>query len=158
MRFLVTRPIRHAGLFQAVHAEEFVRHLRSIRVSPNGHANTVKRPLLDKGIRYILETCHALFGFAAKRRHLSPYAENPFGVLEIDRIPVETARTIVLMGADQERQFLEACDDWQLLIFATLLFTSLRPGELCHLLLPDDIDLDAGLLRVRSKARLGWQT
>ena len=38
VRFLATRPIRHAGLFQAGHAEEFVRHLRSIRVSPNGHS------------------------------------------------------------------------------------------------------------------------
>jgi integrase len=35
--------------------------------------------------------------------------------------------------------------------------TGLRPGELVHLLLPDDLDLGAGWLRVRNKPRLGWQ-
>src|SRR5262249_30895910 len=30
-------------------------------------------------------------------------------------------------------------------------------GELTHLLLPDDLDLDAGILFVRNKPRLGWQ-
>jgi integrase len=42
-------------------------------------------------------------------------------------------------------------------VFATLLFTGLRPGELCHLLLPDDLDLDRQVLHVRNKPRLGWQ-
>ena len=157
LRFLVTRPVRHAAIFQTAHAEEFVSYLRSIRVSPNGHANTVKRPLMDKGIRYILESCHALFNYAAKRRHLTPYSENPFAVLDIDRMPVETSRAIVLMTAAQERQFLEACDDWQFPLFATLMFTGLRPGEACHLLVTDDLDLDAGVLRVRNKPKLGWQ-
>jgi integrase len=157
LRFLELRPARHAAVFNLGHAEEFVRHLRSLRVSPNGHPNTPKRPLMDKGVRFVLECCRALFNHAAKRRHLSPYAENPFRVLEIDRMPVETARPVELLSPDQERQFIEACDDWQFPVFATLLLTGLRPGELCHLLLPDDLDLDDGLLRVRNKPRLGWQ-
>ena len=37
------------------------------------------------------------------------------------------------------------------------MLTGLRPGELCHLLLPQDLDLDARWLRVRNKPRLGWQ-
>jgi integrase len=45
------------------HAELFVRYLRSLRVSPNGHPNSQKRPLLDNGVRYILETCRSLFAF-----------------------------------------------------------------------------------------------
>lgn len=45
--------------------------------------NTAKRHLLDKGLCYILECCRTLFQFAAKRRHLPPYAENPFSALEI---------------------------------------------------------------------------
>jgi integrase len=52
---------------------------------------------------------------------------------------------------------MEACDDWQFPLFLTLLLTGLRPGELTHLLLPHDLDLDAQLLRVRNKSRLGWQ-
>jgi len=37
------------------------------------------------------------------------------------------------------------------------MLTGLRPGELTHLLLPDDLDLNAGMLYVRNKLRLGWQ-
>ena len=157
LRFLDARPVRHAAHFHSSHAEEFVRYLRGLRVSPNGHPHTARRPLLDKGLRYILECCRAVFNYAARRRHLSPYAENPFAALEIERIPIEHARPIALFTAEQERAFLEACDDWQFPLFLTLVLTGLRPGELAHLLLPDDLDLDAGRLRVRNKPALGWQ-
>ena len=124
---------------------------------PNGHENSAKRPLMDKGVKYILECCRNLFAYAARRRHLSAYAENPFAQIEVDRVPVELARPVVLFTPDQERRFLEACDDQQFPLFLTLMLTGLRPGELCHLLLPEDLDLSAGVLRVRNKPRLGWQ-
>jgi integrase len=157
LRFLEQQPVRHASQFHAPHALEFVRYLRTLEVSPNGHAHTAKRPLLDKGLRYVLECCRALFNFAGKHRHLSPYAANPFHTLGVDRIPVAQARPVELFTADQERAFLEACDDWQFPLFLTLLLTGLRSGELCHLLLPEDVDLPAAVLRVRNKPRLGWQ-
>jgi integrase len=157
LRFLQQRPIRHASQFRSYQAGEFVRYLRAIEVSPNGHAQTKKRPLLDKGVRFVLECCRSLFNFAAKRRHLSPYAPNPFSELEIDRIPVEQTRPIVLFSPDQEREFLECCDEWQFPLFLTLMLTGLRSGELTHLLLPDDLDLNRGLLFVRNKPSLGWQ-
>ena len=157
LRFLQARPVRYASHFHSSHAEEFVRYLRGLRVSPNGHAHTAKRPLMDKGLRYVLECGRALFNYAARRRHLSPYAENPFAALEIERIPVEQARPITLFTAEQERAFLEACDDWQFPLFLTLMLTGVRPGELAHLLLPDDLDLDGRLLRVRNKPGLGWR-
>ncbi len=155
LAFVGDRSVRLASNFHTRYAEEFVRLLRSIRVAPNGHPNSATRPLLDKGIKYILESCRALFGYALRRRHLSPYAENPFSALQIERIPIEDARPIVLLTPDQERAFLEACDDWQFPLFLTLMLTGLRPGELTHLLLPDD--LGAGVLRVRNKPKLGWQ-
>jgi integrase len=127
LRFLETRPVRHTSHFHSSHAEQFVCHLRGLRVSPNGHAHTAKRPQMDKGLRYILECCRALFNYAARRRHLSPYAENPFAALGIERIPIEQARPITLFTAGQERAFLEACDDWQLPLFLTLMLTGLRP-------------------------------
>jgi integrase len=157
LRFLDQRPVRHASHFRAVHAEEFVCYLRSLKVSPNGHAHTPRRPLMDKGLHFILECCRTMFNYAMTRRHLCPYAENPFATLEIDRIPVEEMRPIELFTAAQERSFLEACDDWQFPLFLTLMLTGLRPGELTHLLLPEDLDLDARLLRVRNKPKLGWQ-
>ncbi len=157
VRFLEAGPVRYASNFLSSHAAEFVRHLRHLHVSPNGHANTPKRPLMDKGLRYVLECCRALFNFAARHRHLSPYADNPFRLLDIDRIPVENTRPITLFMAEQERAFLEACDEWQFPVFLTLMPTGLRPGELTHLLLPEDIDLEGRLLRVCNKPRLGWQ-
>lgn len=157
LRFLEQRPVRHASHFHAAHAEEFVRYLRALQVAPNGHVHTAKRPLMDKGVRYVLECCRALFNFAARHRHLSPYAENPFRVLEIDRIPIEEMRPIELFTSEQERAFLAACDDWQFPLFLTLMLTGLRPGELCHLLLPEDLDLEGRWLRIRNKPRLGWQ-
>tara|TARA_R110002167_G_scaffold358473_1_gene574567 strand:+ start:48 stop:1421 length:1374 start_codon:yes stop_codon:yes gene_type:complete len=143
--------------FQARHAEGFVHYLRTIKVAPNGHENSQKRPLLDKGIKYILQCCRSMFGYAIKRRHLSPYAENPFSCLDLDRIPIENAKAVSIFSPDQEKAFLEACDDWQFPIFLTLMLTGLRPGELTHLLLPDDLDLKTGMLYVRNKPHLGWQ-
>jgi hypothetical protein len=35
--------------------ETFVTHLRSLSVAPNGHPNSPRRPLRDKGIHFILE-------------------------------------------------------------------------------------------------------
>ncbi|MCH8150344.1 MAG: tyrosine-type recombinase/integrase, partial [Planctomycetes bacterium] len=151
------RPLRRVSDFQPVHADEFVRYLRSLQVAPNGHPNASKRRLRDKGVKFILEICSTLFNYAARQRHLPPYVENPFHTIEINRVPVEDAKPIIVFTPDEERRFLEACDPWQFPIFATLLMTGLRPGELTHLLLPDNLDLDQGWLYVRNKPSLGWK-
>lgn len=151
------RPIKLVSDFRPIHAEEFVRYLRGLKVAPNGHANSAKRGLRDKGIKYILETCSTLFNYASRQRHLPPYSENPFLTIEINRIPVEDSKPIVVFSSEQEQLFLNACDDWQFPIFATLLLTGLRPGELTHLLLPDDLNLEEGWLHVRNKPGLGWR-
>ena len=118
-------PVRHACEFRPRQATEFVRYLRTIKVAPNGHPKARKRPLLDTGIKYILETCCSLFNYAQRNRHLSPYAENPFRTIEVSRMPVEDFRPVVIFTEKQECQFLEACDDWQLPLFLTLLLTGL---------------------------------
>lgn len=150
-------PNKHASRFGVHNAEALVRYLRTLEVAPNGHAKATKRRLRDKGVKYILEVCRSMFNFAIKRRHMPPYAENPFSVIEIDRIPVEDAKPFVDLSPEKERAFLETCDVWQFPIFATLLLTGLRPGELTHLLLPDDVDLDKRHIQVRNKPKLGWQ-
>jgi integrase len=149
-------PVRHACDFRPRQATDFVRYLRSVKVAPNGHPKTRKRPLLDTGVKYILETCCSLFNYAQRNRHLSPYVENPFRTIEVSRMPVEDFRPIVVFTEEQELAFLKACDDWQFPLFLTLLLTGMRPGELCHLLLPDDLDLGTGWLYVRNKPKLGW--
>jgi integrase len=158
VRFLESNPVGgYVSHFRSSHAEDFVHYLRCLEVAPNGHAHAAKRPLMDKGIRYVLETCRALFNYAARRRHLPPFAENPFGTLPMERLRMPHTRAVVLFSPDQERRFLEACDDWQFPLFLTLLLTGLRSGELTHLLLPEDLDLHTATLRVRNKPELGWQ-
>lgn len=75
-------------------------------------------------------------------------------MIEVSRIPIEDAKPVIVLSEDQERRFLEACDEWQFPIFVTLMLTGLRPGELIHLLLPDDLDLETGWLRGRTDSRL----
>ena len=150
-------PLRHVSDFRFCHAEKFVQYLRSAKVAPNGHPHSKKRLLRDTGVKFILETCSSLLNYAQRNRHLSPYAENPFRIIEVGRMPVEDFRPVVVFTDDQERKFLEACDDWQFPLFLTLLLTGMRPGELVHLLLPDNLDLETGWLRVRNKPQLGWQ-
>jgi hypothetical protein len=55
-----------------VSTTSFVAFLRNREVSPNGHANSAKRRLLDKGVQFILETCRAMYTFAQRQRHLPP--------------------------------------------------------------------------------------
>lgn len=150
-------PMRSADRMTASDVERFVRFLREVKVTPNGHPNTAKRHLRDRGIVFILEACRALFNYAARHRHLPPYHENSFAQIDVERIPIEDAKPFVDLTEHQERALLEACDDWQFPIFTTLFLTGLRPGELTHLLLPDDVDLDEGWLWVHNKPALGWR-
>lgn len=138
-------------------AESFVRYLRTVSISSNGHENTVKRRMRDKGVVFVLGACRSLFSYAAEHRHLPPYVPNPLSKLGLERMPFEDAKPIQPLTAEQERAFFDACDDFQFSIFFTLAYTGLRVGELTHLLIDRDVDFDAGVLRVTSKPGLCWQ-
>jgi site-specific recombinase XerD len=138
-------------------AEEFVRHLRTAAVAPNGHPHARKRTMRDKGIVFILGTCRAFFNFAREQRHLPAYAANPFSRLGIERMPIEDSKPIRPLTPNQELKFFEACDDWQFRVFFVLAFTGLRVGELTHLLVDNDLSFGDGVLRVTNKPRLYWQ-
>ena len=135
--------------------EQFLRYLRTLRVAPNGHPHTPRRALRDKGIRFILETCRALFGFAAKKRHLPPYGENPFAGLGGKKFRVQDAKPVFVFDGQSELAFLKAADAWSFPIHFTLAKTGLRPGEAIHLLV-EDLDLEQGWLHVKNKTELGW--
>ena len=136
--------------------DAFAAYLRCIDIAPNGHPHTAKRKLRDKGVQFILETCRAMYTYAGKRRHLPPYAGNPFGDLPLDRLKVEDAKPIYVFNARSELTFFRACSSWALPIHFTLAKTGLRVGELTHLLI-EDVDLADGLLYVRNKSALGWR-
>lgn len=144
---------KHAHL---IAVDRFVRHLRTVKVAPNGHPNSPKRPLRGKGVRYVLEVCRSMYAFAAKKRHLPPYAANPFAELAIERLKVEDAKPVYVFDENTEIAFFRAADDWSFPIHFVLAKTGLRPGELRHLLI-DEVDLDSGWLRVHNKPELGWR-
>lgn len=144
-------------LVHEVRPEAFTAYLRSVEIAPNGHPNTARRLLRDKGVQFILETCRSMYGFASKRRHLPPYAGNPFAELPLERLKIEDAKPIFVFNADTELAFLQKANDtWDFPIHFTLAKTGLRVGELVHLLI-EDVDLDSGWLHVRNKTALGWR-
>lgn len=117
------RTTLRADRFSSDMAEEFVRYLRTTKVSPNGHPNTNRRVMRDKGVIFILGTCRALFNFAREQRYLPAYASNPFSGMRIERMPIEDAKPIHPLTPDQELAFFRACDEWQFNVFLVLAFT-----------------------------------
>lgn len=139
-----------------VRAEDFASYLREIEVAPNGHANTARRRLRGKGIRFILETCRAVYSFAIKRRHLPPYVGNPFAELPIQRMRIEDSKPVFVFDAATEEAFLRTVSKWGFPIHFTLGKTGLRIGELVHLMI-EDLDLARGWLTVRNRPDLLWR-
>ena len=135
--------------------EDFVRWLRKQSRTRNGAEAGLKRPYTPSGIAFILSTCRTAFNWAAKRRLLPPYADNPFAAFPVEAITQRGESTAEILTAEQQQAFFGTCDDWQKPIFLALALYGLRVGELTHLLI-SDLDVDQGLLRVRSKPEMLW--
>ena len=145
-----------SDLAHSIRADHFVAWLRKQKVSPNGHPNTAKRALRDKGLRFVLEVCRSVYIYAAQQRFLPPYFENPFSKLNLERMKIEDAKPIFVFDAEDELSFFQKADDWAFPIHFILAKTGLRSGELIHLLI-EDIDLENGWLHVRNKSELHWK-
>ena len=144
-----------AMMAHEIPASGFAHYLRNLSVSPNGHANTAKRRLRDKGVQFVLEVARSLFAFAQRQRNMPPYAPNPFAALRLDRMRIDDAKPIFVFDAKTELEFLRAASSQDFPIHIFMAKTGMRPGEVCHLLL-EDLDLDAGWDHVRNKSELGW--
>jgi integrase len=116
-------------------ALDFSAFLAMRMISPNGHRNAAARRMA--GQDFVLDAARAMFEWAADagRGKLLPDGfRNPFRrrVLERRRVAADMAGepdvTITMATA-----FLGTCDDWQLRLFAPVVFYGLRPGELVHL-------------------------
>ncbi|HTU92242.1 MAG TPA: tyrosine-type recombinase/integrase [Gemmataceae bacterium] len=137
--------------------EDFVKWLRGQKRSRNGADKGRKAAYQEGGIKFILSTCRTAFNWAARRRMLPPFAENPF-----TRFPIEelggvrgTGGKEKIFSPEQERAFFAAANPWQKDILVTLARYGLRVGELTHLLV-EDIDLERGILTIQSKPQLFW--
>ena len=157
VNFCASRSDRKQAAAHEIDVEAFVRYLRTVQVAPNGHAHSRRRPLRDNGVRFIVETCRSLYTYAAKRRHLPPYTDNPFSGLGGKRALIDDAKPVFVFDRQAELAFLRAADAWSFGVHFLLAKLGLRPGELVRVLV-EDVDFAAGWLHVRSRPELGAQT
>jgi len=148
------KSIDHVG---AATVEDFVAWLRTRTRARNGHENAKKSGYKTGGIQFILSTCRTTFNWAAKRRMVPPYAENPFSDFPIDQMRDRDrdAGWSTMLSNTEQQAFFAACDDWQRRVFSVLVMFGLRVGEVTHLLI-EDVDLQAMTIQIRSKPDLFW--
>jgi len=147
-RFLdFTRDARVATIdaIELAQVEDFVKWLRGQKRNRNGSKTGSRDFYKVGGIKFVLSTCRTAFSWAARRRMLPPFSENPFRQFAIDKLkdPAESAKAAKVFNPDQERAFFAACDNLQSALFTTLATYGLRVGELTHLLI-EDLDLEQG--------------
>jgi len=156
--FCATARILAVDQFEERTVEDFVLWLRGQSRTRNGAKNGKKDSYAVGGVKFILSTCRTAFNWAARRRMLPPFAENPFTRFPIDQLrdtdaPDEGQK---ILSPEQEAAFFEACKDWQKGIFQTLTTYGLRVGELTSLLI-EDVDLSAGIIQICSKPEMFWR-
>ena len=111
---------------------DFATFLNQLEVSPNGHANTTKRKL--RSPEFVQSVVRSMLRWAADPNGgamLGDGFRNPFH----GRMRRTDAVQADLFGEpditlDMANKFLAECDDYQLPIFAILVFYGLRPSEL----------------------------
>ncbi|HUE13879.1 MAG TPA: hypothetical protein VMR25_06935 [Planctomycetaceae bacterium] len=140
-------------LAHEVRPDAFLSWLGTLRIAPNGHAHSAQRPLRERGIQFILDTCRSLYQFAAKQRHLPPYASNPFSELASLKLHEDDAKPIFVFDQEIEPRFLDAADDWSFPIHFVLAKTGIGSGEVARTLV-EEFDQDDGWLHVRGKPQL----
>ena len=146
-----------ADAIDVIAVEDFVRWLRSQKRTRNGAASGNQSHYKVGGVKFILSTCRTVFNWAARRRMLPPYADNPFTRFPIDQLRDASAEDEGqrVFTPKQEADFFSACSDWQRSLFLTLATYGLRVGELAHLLV-EDIDFQSGVIHIRSKPETYW--
>ncbi|MDP6468639.1 MAG: hypothetical protein QF918_12905 [Pirellulaceae bacterium] len=136
---------------------EFSAYLNSIQISPNGHANTSAHPMKATG--YVMDIVRAMFEWAsdADRGNLLPDGfRNPFssrkrGTRQVVIDPLSEPDITIPMATS----LIEACDPFQLSIFAPLVFYGLRPSELGWIFREN---IEGEWLRVPCRAELDYFT
>ncbi|HJZ58448.1 MAG TPA: site-specific integrase [Gemmataceae bacterium] len=137
--------------------EDFVKWLRGQTRARNGSPYGSRAHYRVGGIKFVLSTCRTAFNWAARRRMLPPYHDNPFKLFPIDKLkdPTEEKTAGRVFTPEQERAFFAACDAWQRRVFGVLATYGLRVAELTHLLV-EDVNLAAEVFTIRPKPWLMW--
>ena len=70
-------PVQRASDFRSMHAEQFVRYLRSVRVAPNGHNNTQKHHMVQRNFCHQTLKPDAIVGFLRTLSLIVIYNQHP---------------------------------------------------------------------------------
>lgn len=147
----------HPTLADRSFALEFASFLANRQVAPNGHDNGARRPL--RGQRFILDAVRAVYEWAddPDRGDCMPSGfRNPFrkGVLDRRSTAADPLAPPDITG-EMATAFMEACDSYQLRLFAPMLICGLRAAEPVFLFAENLTD---GWLRVGSIPQLAYMT
>ena len=131
----ISRQYPHVSLVNREFALNLAAHLRSLQVSPNGHANSPGRPMRRPD--YVVDVTRAMFDWAAdpQRGNLIPDGfHNPFfrrgrASSTAVSVPVGEPDITIKMAVD----FLATCDLCQLRLFSPIIIYGLRAAEPCFL-------------------------
>ena len=158
LEFAAEAKITGVDAVQEHSVEDFVRWLRGQTRTRNGAEQGKRNEYKTGGIKFILCTCRTAFNWAARRRMLSAFSENPFSKFPIDQLrdPEAEDQGASIFTPEQERAFFRAASGWQTTLFLPLATYGLRVGELTHLLI-SDMDFSQGLIHIRSKPELFWR-
>ena len=155
-RFAETRDdLRSACDIDERTVEDFIKWMRRQDRTRNGQSEGPRHPYRASGIKFILSTCRSAFNWAARRRYLPPYAENPFATLAVDKIARREQTEAQILTEKQQEAFFARCDNWQKRIFLMLAMYGMRVGELTHLLI-SDVDWHKWVFQIRSKPDMLW--
>ena len=103
-------------------------------------------------INYEVQCLRTFFGWAVRQNYLFT---NPATLVERLRVPRKALPKF--LTSDDLRAFFGACDDREQRVFATILLTGMRRGEIEHLTWPD-INFDLGVILIQVKTdEVGWQ-
>jgi len=135
----------------------FATFLQNRPIHPNGHANS--KPRTMKSQQYVLDVVRALYLWAmdSERGALLPEGfVNPFAdrIRKSQTVAFDPMRELDISHA-MAIDLVQACDPFQLSLFAPLLLFGLRPGELGWLLAPNIRD---GWLKVACVVELEYVT
>jgi integrase len=153
----IARATPHAAGVDRAFQLAFAAFLADRRVAPNGRPGAPSRPM--RGGAFVEDAARALFAWAADpgRGHLLPAGfRNPFlGRARGRRGPAGDPFGEPDVTAAMAVALLEACDAFQLPLFAPLVLFGLRAAEPCYLFREH---LEGGWLRVPCLPELGYQT
>ena len=105
----------------------------------------------ERTINYELQCLHTFFRWAIKRNHLF---SNPAS--EVERFRLIKKSLPKFLTSDDLQKFFRACTEKERRVFATMLLTGMRRGEVEYLMWPD-ISFELGMIFIQAKPEDGWK-